>query len=67
MKYPKEVKPYVAILDKYKETEDLEEFDSFHLYDNGLAYPNGYYDARNFILVGYNENKLQKRNLGRHD
>lgn len=67
MNYPKEVQPYVNVLNKYKDNEKLEQFDSFHMYDAGLAYPNGYYDARNFILVGYNEDKMLKRNLGKHD
>ena len=67
MKYPPEVVKRIAILEFYAETEELNHFDIFHLYSGKLAYPNGYYDARFFELVGFNTKTMQKRKLGRHD
>ena len=67
MKYPKEVQERLKILDAYVWNESLKAFDILHLYDDGLAYPDGYYDARFFNLIGFNTELMQKRDLGRHD
>ena len=67
MKYPTEVQECIDILKEYKENKDLNEFNIFHLYQKGLAYPNGYYDSMNFEVVGYNYEKMEFANLGRHD
>ena len=65
--YPEEVQQRIAILDLYEWNEELDTFDILHLYPKELAYPNGYYSARFFELIGFSTKTLQKRNLGRHD
>jgi len=67
MEYPQEVKDKLAILDKYKPTKNLDQFDILHLYPMGLAFPTGYYDSRYFNLIGFNTQTMQKRDLGEHD
>ena len=67
MKYPKDVLSYVEVLNKYKENDELEYFDIFHMYPGKLAYPNGYYDSRFFELVGYNTKSMEFKKLGNHD
>lgn len=37
------------------------------MYPKGLAYPNGFYDSQMFECIGFNTEKMEKRNLGRHD
>lgn len=67
MKYPKPVQERIDFLNKYKENNNLNLFNIFHLYPKEIAYPNGFYDARFFELVGFNTDTMEKRNLGRHD
>ena len=67
MDYPLEVAERIKVLDDYTTSDDLEHFDILHLYDRGLAYPDGYYNARWFELVGYHSDMHLKRYLGRHD
>lgn len=67
MNYPREVQERVDVLATYKEVDNLETFDIFHLYPEELCFPNGYYDSRWFKLVGYNTDLMQKQNLDRHD
>lgn len=67
MKYPKPVQEKLKILDAYTEVENLKECNILHLYDDGLAYPNGYHDARFFILWAFNTHTMEKCNLGQHD
>lgn len=64
MNYPLEVAGIIKVLDEYKVNDELEEFNIFHLYPKDLAYPDGYYDARFFELVGFNTERMEKRNLG---
>lgn len=65
--YPIEVQKRINILKKYKENPELNEFDIIHMYPDGLAYPNGFYDCQFFNVVGFNWDKMEKRCLGRHD
>ena len=67
MKYPKLVQERIDFLNKYKENDELNLFNIFHLYPKEIAYPNGFYDCRFFELVGFNTDTMEKRNLGRHD
>lgn len=58
------------IFGRYTEDEALEEFNIFHMYGDGkpcIFYDNGYVDAQNFNLMGYNTKTKKKRDLGRHD
>ena len=54
MRYPKGVQEKINVLKIYDLNIELTEYNIFHLYPKGLAYPNGYYDSRFFNLVGYN-------------
>lgn len=67
MKYPAPVQERVDFLDEYEINNRLKEFLILHLYPGELAYPHGYYDARWFQLWGYNQDVMQKRDLGQHD
>lgn len=67
MRYPAEVQKYVDVLKKYNENNTLEDFHIFHLYKDKLGYPHGYYDSRFFILMGYNTDTMEFKNLGTHD
>lgn len=67
MKYPKEVQDRVDLLDKYKENPELNNFNTIHMYPKNLAYPDGFYDSRFFNTIGFNWDKMEKRDLGRHD
>jgi hypothetical protein len=67
MKYPKIVQERIDFLNKYKENDNLNLFNIFHLYPKKIAYPNGFYDCRFFELVAFNTETMEKRNLGRHD
>ena len=67
MEYPKEVQSYVKVLDEYEESNTIETFNILHMYSGDLAYPDGYWHARWFELVGYNTEQMQKRNFGIHD
>ena len=67
MKYPKRVQEIIDDLEKYKENNNLETFDCFHLYPGELTRDNGYDDSRFFTLWGYNEDTVERRNIGKHD
>jgi len=67
MKMPKKTKEAISVLNRYDENDSLTKFNILHLYDDGYAYPDGYYDSRFFVLVGFNTVTMQKKNLGRHD
>lgn len=67
MRYPAEVQKYIDVLKVYTENDSLSKFHIFHLYKDKLGYPNGYYDARFFILMGYNTETMEFKNLGFHD
>ena len=67
MKYPPEVQERIDALNSYKENDDLNIFTSLHLYPLGLAYPTGYYEARYFNLIGFNDLLKEKRILGKRD
>ena len=67
MNYPSEVQALIDDLAAYKENDKLELFDLVHMYPDEIAYPNGYYDSRFFVLWGYNEKTHERRNLGTHD
>ena len=64
MKYPKKVQEKIDFLAEYTIDETLKTFHIFHLYPQGLAYPDGYYDSRFFELWGYNESTMEKRKIG---
>ena len=58
------------IFNCYKENEQLEAANIFHIYDTGeeCAVDNsGYHDSRHFRLVVFNTQTLEKRDLGLHD
>ena len=63
MKYPKEVQEKLNVLKLYKLNTELSEYNIFHLYPKGLAYPDGYYDSRFFNLVGYNSETMEYREI----
>lgn len=65
--YPAEVQEYLDVLNVYTESDSVARFDILHLYPQELAYPNGYYDAKFFRLIGFNTKTQEKRDLGRHD
>jgi hypothetical protein len=67
MRYPKNVQHHIDNLKIYKENENLESFQLFHLYSGKTAYPRGYYDSRWFELIGYNYKTKEFKNLGEHD
>ena len=67
IKYPAEVQERVDFLAQYKVNEDLETCHIMHLYAEGLAYPNGYYDSQFFTLVIYDTLKMQKREIQSRD
>jgi hypothetical protein len=69
MRYPKVVQDRIDILNKYTESDTIQEFDILHLYSGDLAHKGnwGYIEARRFVLIGYDTSTLQKRNLGTHD
>ena len=67
MSYPKVVRDRIKVLDAYTENPNLDKFDILHLYPQEIAYPNGYFDSRFFILLGFNTLTREKRNLGKHD
>lgn len=64
---PQEVQERIDSLDKYGFDDHILTFDSIHLYKKELAYPNGYYDAYFFEVIGYNEDVGKRKNLGTHD
>ena len=64
MKYPKEVKEKIAIINEYEVSETLNKFNILHLYPGELCYPDGFYDSRFFELIGFNTQLMKKRNLG---
>lgn len=68
IKYPKEVKQKIKMLDDYEIDEDLEGFDCFHLYpEDKVAFPEGFTSCRFFQLWGFNFTTKTKRNIGRKD
>ena len=67
MAYPKEVQENIDFLNEYEENDALTKFHIFHLYPGKIAYPHGFYDSRFFMLIGFNTDKMQKRDLGEHD
>lgn len=66
-KIPDAVKKRIAVLDRYKEVDDIGAFHIIHLYKKDLAYPNGFYDAFNFEGVVFNYVTMEKQNIGIHD
>jgi len=64
---PIEVQGYAKVLDNYKKSDSLEQFDIFHMYPGNICFPDGYYDSRFFKLVGFNTKTMEKRDLGDHD
>jgi hypothetical protein len=68
MRYPKEVQNKIDFLKEYKENKMIQFFNILHLYPKTLAYPNGYYDSRNFELVGYDTKSMMCKHFeGLHD
>lgn len=65
--YPQEVQVRIEILNLYEWDNELNCFDIIHLYPKELAYPNGYWEARFFKLIGFNTQTMTKRDLGKHD
>ena len=63
MRYPKGVQEKINVLKIYDLNIELTEYNIFHLYPKGLAYPNGYYDSRFFNLVGYNSETMEYREI----
>lgn len=63
MKYPKEVQEKLDVLKLYDLNTELTEYNIFHLYPKGLAYPHGYYDSMFFNLVGYNSETMEYREI----
>lgn len=58
------------VFNRYKLDENLKEFDIFHMYGDGrpcMLHGNGYIDAQNFQLWGYNTKIMKKRDLSTHD
>jgi len=68
-KYPKEIRHFLKILNKYEYCNELEKFDILHLYPKKLAYigNKGYWDTKMFRAIGYNTKNMTKRKLGLHD
>ena len=67
---PKEVIPYINVLDEYEEVDNLTSINLIHMYPLGLAYPDGYWDSQFFKVIAFSyENPIQKQkcDLGRHD
>jgi len=48
-------------LGAYIENDDLQEFSILHMYPKGLAYPDGYINAKHFNLVVFNPKTKEKR------
>lgn len=67
MEYPVQVQRRVDVLEDYEYNPRLEKFNILHMYPGELAYPNGFYDSRFFLLVGFNTNTMEKNELGMHD
>lgn len=67
MEYPPEVKERVDFLAQYKVNENLDTCHIMHLYAEGLAFPNGYYDSQFFTLVIYDTAKMEKRKISGRD
>ena len=63
MNYPKEVQEKLDVLKLYDLNTELTEYNIFHLYPKGLAYPDGYYGSRFFNLVGYNSKTREYREI----
>lgn len=58
------------IFNSYKENEQLEAADIFHIYDTGkecIVDNSGYHDSRHFRLVVFNTQTVEKCDLGIHD
>jgi hypothetical protein len=61
MEYPPDVQKRIDVLNKYAIDNTLSSCDIIHIYPKGLAYPNGYYDARFFDMHIYNTQTWTKR------
>lgn len=62
-----EVQERINMLEVYEFDNHILAFDGIHLYKKELAYPNGYYEAHFFEVIGYNETLGKRKNLGKHD
>ncbi len=68
MEYPAEVQRVLdEVFIRYTDDDTLGEFNIFHMYPVGLAYPDGYTDSQFFDLWGFNFMEKRKRYLGTHD
>jgi len=64
---PDEVQEKIDFLNTYTNNPKLQSFDAVHMYPNGLAYPDGYFDSMWFNLVGYNFTTKEKRTIEYRD